>query len=263
MQVAVQALTASGVILMRYLHGKTTNDVRLKGRNDLVTSADLASCKVIKKQLKQVFAGHSFLFEEAEFSEDNGSEFLWIVDPLDGTTFHNRGLPFFSNILALEVSGQIELGLSYSPFTGEMFLAQLGRGVKHCNQRRRFRKQLRVSSVRDLNSALIGYSYGKSKAHARQMAACFSALLPKCRAVTRLGGVEIGYVASGACEAFIDNSSTPWDFAAFALMVREAGGRATDFLGKGWNSQSNSIVVSNGLLHDDVLSLIKRVGPKI
>ena len=101
-RVALQAVDLSSEVLMRYLLGKgrNRNPVKLKGRNDLVTGADLESCRVMKQHLKRFYPGHSFLAEEPEFSENNRSDFLWIIDPLDGTTFHNRGLPFFSSILA-------------------------------------------------------------------------------------------------------------------------------------------------------------------
>jgi myo-inositol-1(or 4)-monophosphatase len=117
---------------------------------------------------------------------------------------------------------------------------------------------VRVSGVKDLAHALVGYSYGKSEHYARHMAATLSVLFPICRAITRLGGADIGYVASGACDAFIDNNSTPWDFAAVALMIREAGGRVTDFAGREWTKKSGSIVASNGALHR---KLLKRLAP--
>lgn len=255
-RVAIKAVELSGEVLMRYQLGKgrSPNPVKLKGRNDLVTGADLESCRVMKQHLKRFYPGHSFLAEEPEFSENNRSDFLWVIDPLDGTTFHNRGLPFFSSILALEVRGQTELGLVSSPFTGDVFVAGLGRGCTYWNRRLRKRCQVRVSGVKSLGEALVGYSYGKSEFHARHKAATLSALFPKCRAITRLGGAEIGYVASGACDVFIDNNSTPWDFTAVALMVREAGGRVTDFAGREWNKKSDSIVASNGVLHRKVLN---------
>ncbi|HEX2523575.1 MAG TPA: inositol monophosphatase family protein [Terriglobia bacterium] len=260
-RVALRSADLSGEVLLRYQlkKARNRNPVRLKGRNDLVTGADLASCRLMKQSLKRCFPGHNFLTEEPEFSENNRSDFLWIIDPLDGTTFHNRGLPFFSSILALEVCGQTELGLVFSPFTGDMFLAGLGRGCVYWNRRLRKRRQVRVSGVASLTEALVGYSYGKSELHARHMATILSVLFPTCRAITRLGGAEIGYVASGACEAFIDNNSTPWDFAAVALLVREAGGRVTDFSGLEWTKKSDSILASNGLLHRKLLNRLPAV----
>jgi myo-inositol-1(or 4)-monophosphatase len=260
-RVALQSVDFSGEVLMKYQLGKgrNRNSVKLKGRNDLVTSADLESCRVMKQHLKRFHPTHSFLAEEPEFSENNRSDFLWIIDPLDGTTFHNRGLPFFSSILALEVRGQTELGLVSSPFTGDVFMAGLGRGCTFWNRRLRKRRQVRVSGVTNLAEVLVGYSYGKSEQHARHMAATLGMLFPMCRAIMRLGGAEIGYVASGACDAFIDNNSTPWDFAAVALMVREAGGRVTDFAGREWTKKSDSIVASNGVLHRKVLNRLPPV----
>jgi len=254
-RIALQSVDLSGEVLLRYQFGKgrNRNPVKLKGRNDLVTGADLESCRVMKQHLKRFHPAHSFLAEEPEFSENNRSDFLWIIDPLDGTTFHNRGLPFFSSILALEVCGQTELGLVSSPFTGDVFVAGLGRGCTFWNRRLRERRQVGVSGVTNLADVLVGYSYGKSEQHARHMAETLGTLFPMCRSIIRLGGAEIGYVASGACDAFIDNSSTPWDFAAVALMVREAGGRVTDFAGREWTKKSDSIVASNGVLHRKVL----------
>lgn len=261
-RIALQSVDLSGEVLMKYQlgRGRNRNSVKLKGRNDLVTGADLESCRVMKRRLKRSYPDHSFLAEEPEFSENNHSDFLWIIDPLDGTTFHNRGLPFFSSILALEVLGQTELGLISSPFTGDVFVAGLGRGCTFWNRRLRKRRQVRVSGVKDLADALVGYSYGKSELHACHMAATLSALFPICRTITRLGGAEIGYAASGACDAFIDNNSTPWDFAAVALMVREAGGRVTDFAGREWTKKSDSIVASNGVLHRKLLNRLRPVG---
>src|SRR5262245_9378486 len=256
---AIKAVNLSGEVLMKYLSRKARNPVRLKGRNDLVTRADLESCRVMKRQLKQTHPGHSILAEEPEFSENNRSDFLWIIDPLDGTTFHNRHLPFFSSILALEMCGQTELGLVFSPFSGEVFMVGLGRGCTYWNQRLGMRRRAKVSSVDDLAEALLGYSYGKSERHARHMAATLGEMFPLCRAVTRLGGAEIGYVASGGCEAFIDNNSTPWDFAAVALIVREAGGRVTDFEGREWTKKSSSILASNGVLHRRLLNRLRPV----
>jgi myo-inositol-1(or 4)-monophosphatase len=260
-RIALQSIDLSGEVLMKYQLGKSRNGnpVKFKGRNDLVTGADLESCRVMKQHLKRFHSTHSFLAEEPEFSENNHSDFLWIIDPLDGTTFHNRGLPFFSSILALEVCGQTELGLVSSPFSGDVFMAGLGRGCTFWNRRLRKRRQVRVSGVTNLADVLVGYSYGKSEQHARHMAATLGTLFPMCRAIMRLGGAEIGYVASGACDAFIDNNSTPWDFAAVALMVREAGGRVTDFAGREWTKKSDSIVASNGVLHRKVLNRLTPV----
>jgi len=256
---ALKSVDLSGKVLMKYLLGRTRNPVKLKGRNDLVTQADLESCQVMKRCLKRVYPGHSFLAEEPEFSENNRSDFVWIIDPLDGTTFHNRGLPFFSSILALEVCGQTELGLVCCPFTGDVFVAGLGRGCKYWNRHLQKRRSAHVSGIGDLAKALIGYSYGKSEHHGRHMAHTIGVLFPTCRSIMRLGGAEIGYVASGACEAFIDNNSTPWDFAAIALMVREGGGRVTDFEGREWTKKSTSIVASNGVLHRKLLRRLASV----
>ncbi|PYV40070.1 MAG: hypothetical protein DMG06_21340 [Acidobacteria bacterium] len=255
-ETALRAAQAAGRVLMKFFLGKAENFREFKGRNDLVTSADLESCRIIKKHLKRSFPNHSFLFEEQEYSESNGSDYLWIVDPLDGTTFHNRGLPFFSVIIALQIRNRIELSLSYCPFTSDLFMSRRGKGSFQSNNRFHLYKRLQVSKTKQLEEAIIGYSYGKTESQSEQISQILTRLLPSCRALTRIAGSDIGYVASGACDAFLDNSSTPWDFAAAALMVREAGGKVTDFAGQEWDSGSKTILASNKILHSQILNII-------
>src|SRR5215813_2195302 len=127
-RIAIEAAEASGVVLNRFLLGRARNFRRYKARNDLVTGADIESCRVIKRRLQKAFPSYNYLFEEDEFSEDNGSDHVWIVDPLDGTTFHNRGLPFFSSLITLQIGNQTEMGLAYCPFTDDLFVSWRGRG---------------------------------------------------------------------------------------------------------------------------------------
>ena len=255
-QTALRAAKSSASVLYSYFWGRSSNFRRYKAVNDLVTAADLESCRVIKAQLQKSFPTHSFLFEEPEFTEEKDSQFRWGIDPLDGTTFHNRGLPYFSLLIALQVRGATEFGMAYTPITGDLFTVWLGRGCAYTNTRFHIKKSLRVSETRNLNEAVVGYSYGKSDSHLTTMAGSLERLLPQCRALTRVGGADIGFVAAGNCDAFVDNSSTPWDFSAIALMVREAGGQATDFAGKEWADDSSSIVVSNRLLHRKILQVL-------
>jgi myo-inositol-1(or 4)-monophosphatase len=257
-KVAIEASRASGGVLNSYFLGKAKNFRRYKGRNDLVTAADLESCRVIKRRLQRAFPNHSYLFEEHEFSEDHDSDYLWIIDPLDGTTFHNRGLPFFSNLITLQVRQQTRMGLAYCPITDDLFISWRGQGSFHWNSRYRIRRKLMVSKTKKLDEALIGYSYGKTEAHLKDFGPILQRLLPCCRAFTRVAGSDIGYVASGACDAFLDNSSTPWDFAGIALIVREARGKVTDFEGREWEPTSKTFLASNKILHEQILKLIRR-----
>jgi myo-inositol-1(or 4)-monophosphatase len=257
-RIAIEAAKASGAVLNRYFLGRASNFRKYKGKNDLVTAADIESCRVIKKYLKRAFPDHNYLFEENEFSEDNGSEYLWIIDPLDGTTFHNRGLPFFSSLITFQIHCETQMGLAYCPFTDDLFVSWRGKGSFHWNPRFRVRKRLVVSQTTKLDEALIGYSYGKTESHLRHCGVLLKRLLPHCRTFTRVAGSDIGYLASGACDGFLDNSSTPWDFAGIALIVREAGGLVTDFEGREWNVSSKSILASNKILHRRILTLIQQ-----
>jgi myo-inositol-1(or 4)-monophosphatase len=254
---ALEAAGAGGAVLNRYFLEKVPNFQRLKGRNDLVTAADLESCRGIKRVLKRQFPDHSFLFEEAEYTDLRESDYLWIVDPLDGTTFHNRGLPFYSLVISLQFRGTTILAVTLAPHSGNCFVSRHGGGSRQINRRLRISRSLRVSSVSLLDEAVIGYSYGKSERHARQMGAVMRRLLPSCRFLLCVGGADIGFLAGGKFDAFIDNSSTAWDFAGLVLMIQEAGGQATDWKGDPWQLDSTSILLTNGKLHNDLLEILR------
>ncbi len=258
-KIGVKAAKEGGRVLKKYWMGEIPNVRRFKGRNDLVTSADLASSETIKRVLKGHFPSHGFLFEEQEYTELNSSEYLWIVDPLDGTTFHNRGLPCFSIIIGLQHFGETLLGITYSPMLGDVFVTQKGKGSTQKNRHHRISRQLEVSKTRKLEEAVIGYSHGKTEAHTRQMGQLIKFLFPLCRSIISLGGADIGYVAAGNCDAFFDNSSTPWDFAALDLMIREAGGCSCDWKGASWNLDSDCILLSNRYLQNPLLKVLERV----
>jgi myo-inositol-1(or 4)-monophosphatase len=257
-KVALKAAKEGGGVLKKYWLGEIPNLRRFKGRNDLVTGADLASCEIIKKVLMAQFPSHSYLFEEKEFTELNGSDYLWIVDPLDGTTFHNRGLPYYSIIISLQYLGETLLGVVFSPMLEDFFITQRGKGSWQKNHRQKISRRLKVSKTRKLKEAVIGYSHGKSEAHARQMGQLISCLFPRCRSIISLGGADIGYVAAGSCDAFVDNSSTPWDFAALDLMIREAGGCSTDWKGDDWKLGSDCILLCNRFLQKALLEVLSQ-----
>ncbi len=231
-------------------------EIDYKGAIDLVTSVDRESERKIVEIIRSHFPDHSILAEEETDHQGERNQYRWIIDPLDGTTFHHRGLPFYSTIISLQVGTQLELGVAFTPLVGDLFTVWRGDGCFQRNSRFGMSKRLQVSSTSDLNEAIIGYSYGKSKPHLEDMSARLKRLLPHCRALTRVGGADIGYVAAGNCDAFIDNSSTPWDFAAMALMVEEAGGLVTNFSGERWTPESRNIVFSNRLLHSQILHLL-------
>jgi myo-inositol-1(or 4)-monophosphatase len=261
-KVAVDTALVAGQLLRRYWRGGIPNSLQFKGRNDLVTGADLAACALIKKKLQNAFPHHDFLFEETEFSELHGSDYLWIVDPLDGTTLHNRGLPGFSVVISLRHQNQTILGVTHSPLLGDLFITEKDRGSMHFNQRLRISRSIQVSKTRNLEEAVLGFSLGKSVAQTRQMGRLLKKLFPVCRAIVNMGGAEIGYVASGHCDAFFDNSSTPWDFAALDLMIREADGCSADWHGASWQLDSKTILLTNRLLLNPLLEVIQEVLPR-
>jgi myo-inositol-1(or 4)-monophosphatase len=257
-QAAVRAAKEGGRVLKKYRLGGIPNFRRFKGRNDLVTGADLASCKVIKEILKRNYSSHSFLFEEKEYTELKGSDFLWVVDPLDGTTFHNRGLPCFGIIISLQYLGETVLGVTYAPMQDDLFMSQKGNGSWQINERQKISRQIKVSKTRKLEEVILGYSHGKTEAHTQQMGRLLNSLFPICRSIISMGGADIGYVGGGNCDAFIDNSSTPWDFSALDLLIREAGGCSLDWRGTPWKFDSQCILLTNRFLKSELLKTLSQ-----
>jgi myo-inositol-1(or 4)-monophosphatase len=176
---------------------------------------------------------------------------------LDGTTFHNRGLPFYSLVISLQFRGVTILGATLAPYSGNGFIARRGEGSRQLNRRLRIARSLQVSGVSLLDEALIGYSYGKSERHSQQMGGVMRRLLPQCRFLLCAGGADIGFLAAGKFDAFLDNSSTPWDFAGLVLMVQEAGGKASDWEGNPWQLESTSILLTNGKIHRSLLEILR------
>jgi myo-inositol-1(or 4)-monophosphatase len=180
----------------------------------------------------------------------------WIIDPVDGTTNFVHGLALFSVSIALEIDGRIELGVVYDPIGDELFTAERGEGAR-LNGRR-----LQVTPCRALIDALLvtGFPY-HPRGGRRHQVDVFGVFLERARAVRRLGSaaLDLCYVAAGRFDAFWEDELHPWDFAAGALLVAEAGGSVTDYAGVPVNVTRGQIVASNRVLHAQMLETIRSV----
>jgi myo-inositol-1(or 4)-monophosphatase len=178
----------------------------------------------------------------------------WVFDPLDGTTNYAHGLPIFCSSLALEIDGRREVGAVYDPTRRELFTAERGRGAFLNGTR------LRISDTRALLDALLvtGFPYDVHK-HRAELVGLFGAFLGKARAVRRLGSaaLDLCYVAAGRFESFWEQHLKPWDVAAGALIVTEAGGRVTGMDGSPFDPVAAHLVASNGHVHDQMLDVIR------
>jgi len=227
-------------------------EISYKGAVDLVTNFDNRAQELIFNRLSASFPGHGFLAEEGLDRREQG-EFRWVFDPLDGTTNFAHRFPVFTVSIALEYKGQVVLGIVYDPMRDEMFEALEGEGA-WLNGRR-----VRVSSVDDLNRSLLatGFPYDLRESPVNNIAH-FSHFLVRAQAVRRCGSaaMDLCYVACGRFDGFWELKLKPWDHAAGALIVREAGGRVSDFEGEEFDITSPESLASNGLIHQAMIRVL-------
>jgi myo-inositol-1(or 4)-monophosphatase len=248
---AVKTALSAGKILKRY--SGSSNRIHFKGAIDIVTDADLASEKFITKKIKKEFPYCSILCEEGSNVNGEG-EMKWIVDPLDGTTNFAHNYPFFAVSIALEVKGRIVLGVVYDPLRNELFSALKGKGAT-LNGRR-----ISVSKINKLQHAMLstGFPYDVATSPENNLDH-WANFIKRVQAIRRDGSaaLNISYVACGRFDGFWEMKLKPWDLSAGALIVEEAGGKVTDFSGGEFDHYSGRIVASNGLIHKDMVEVLK------
>ncbi len=250
-RVALQAAERSGRVLCRCFGNLSRIDK--KGRIDLVTEADLASEKAVVDTIRAHFPDHAILSEESGRSGKNDHA-TWIIDPLDGTTNFAHNLPVFAVSIAYAEDGVVRHGTILNPARGELFQASTGQGAS-LNGR-----PIRVSNVSRLDSALLmtGFPYDLDKtldAILERLKTCLATV----QGVRRPGAAALDLcdVACGRCEGFWEERLKPWDTAAGALIVSEAGGRVTDFNGSPFLPEMPAILATNGAIHQELADLLE------
>ena len=232
--------------------------VAKKGTIDLVTEVDLECERMCRAVIAERFPGHDVLAEEldAGAAEPQASRYRWIFDPLDGTTNYAHGLPIFCASLGLQIDGRLEVGAVFDPSRRELFTAERGEGA-YLNG-----GALSVSGASALiDAALVtGFPYDLQSREA-DLVEIFGAFLGRAQAVRRLGSaaIDLCYVAAGRFEGFWEQHLKPWDVAAGALIVEEAGGRVTGIDGSPVDLAAAHLVASNGHVHDQILAVIRDV----
>jgi myo-inositol-1(or 4)-monophosphatase len=251
LRAARKAALEAGKILMKY-YGKIGAEKKADGT--LVTRADRESEKRIKWILSKQFPDYSFLGEETG-RDDRKSEYTWIVDPLDGTTNYSIRNPFFNVSIALVKRNEPVLGVVYCPFQHEMFTAVKGRGA-YLNGRK-----IQVSRQSDIRKSSLAFchAWGNQETTDR-VTSIFHGFKSVISTFRQMGAtaLELAYVAAGRIDGFIHVELKPWDVAAGVVIVREAGGKVTDFSGAEYNMDSRELAATNGRVHASVLRTIKR-----
>ncbi|MCB9878587.1 MAG: inositol monophosphatase [Planctomycetes bacterium] len=255
-ELAERLARAAGAELLR--HRPADVRVESKGRRrELVTDADRAAERVVVGGLLEACPTHAVLAEEGVLTTQGvasgDSEWLWIVDPLDGTTNFVHGVPFYCVAIALAHRGVPVLGVVHAPALGETFTG--ARGLGATRQRADGPVvSLRVSPTDELADALLatGFSYNRNEPGCDDNLRSVTAVLPACRDIRRLGSAELDLclVAAGVYDGYWERYLQPYDVAAGAVIVREAGGMVSDYDGGDDWLFGDAIVATNGRLHD-------------
>ena len=241
LNIAVKAARRAGAIINRASQDIGTLTIKSKNYNDFVSEVDVAAERVIIDTLKDAYPNHGFLGEESGSSE-NQSDFIWIIDPLDGTTNFLHNFPQYCVSIALQHKGEITQAVIYEPNRNDLYTATKGRGA-FLND-----KRIRVSKCDKLQQSLIGTGFPfRDFKHLDIYLSMFKSMLQKTSGIRRPGSaaLDLAYVANGSLDAFWEIGLSPWDIAAGALLVQEAGGIISNLNGKdGWLESGNVLAAS-------------------
>lgn len=251
-QAAIEIAREAGELQIERLSQART--IEYKGKFNIVTEVDRTCEKLICDFLKEKFPTHDFLAEEGTDTKTD-SEWLWIIDPLDGTVNYAHAYPLFAVSIALLHKGQVVVGVVYEPNRDELFVAERGGGAV-MNDR-----PIRVSKIKDIYSSMIatGFAYNVSEVD-RNNVSHFHRFIRECHAIRRDGvaSVDMCYVACGRYDGFWELYLKPWDIAAASLVIEEAGGKLSAFNGKPLDIFGDEIMASNGIIHEEMLGILKQ-----
>ena len=265
LEFALDTVQRAGQLLVGLSRQRHT--VRRKSSEiDIVTEADLASEELIVNAIRSAFPGHRILSEEGlgALSEPRSTQagkgraadeaqFLWLVDPLDGTVNYAHGFPCWGVSLALARNGTVLMAVTRDPLLDETFWSVRGEGATLNGD------PIQVTDVPKLRDALVatGFAYKRSTVSDNNLAE-FAAVTPHVQGVRRAGAavLDLAYVAAGRLDAYWELHLNAWDWAAGWLLVEESGGQVTDLQGQPWALGKNSVIASNGRLHETLLQLL-------
>ncbi|MFZ2737163.1 MAG: inositol monophosphatase family protein [Burkholderiaceae bacterium] len=254
--VAIKAARAAGSIINRAALDVESVRISQKQVNDFVTEVDQASEQAIIETLLAAYPGHGILAEES--GREHGakdSDFVWIIDPLDGTTNFIHGFPFYCVSIALSVKGKVEQAVVYDPSRNDLFTATKGRGAFMNDRRLRVSKRTRLSDC--LISTGFPFRPGDNLNHYLQILAD---VMPRCAGLRRPGAaaLDLAYVAAGFCDGFFENGLSPWDVAAGSLLVTEAGGLVGNFTGEANFLEQRECMAGSPKIYGQLVPLLSK-----
>jgi myo-inositol-1(or 4)-monophosphatase len=250
-EVGIEAATRAGALLCDRVD--SIREVRQKsGMVDIVTDVDVQSEQQVCSIISDAFPTHTIVGEEGGARPGRDRRFRWIVDPLDGTTNYAHGFPFFCVSIGFEVDSELQLGVVYAPSLDELFVAEAGAGAT-LNDR-----PIRVSAIPELPQALLATGFPYDRREFPRAVHSFEVVSMSCQAVRRAGSaaLDLCYVACGRLDGYWEHQVKPWDLAAGALLVREAGGQVTATDGGPFSVDGGQVLSSNGLIHAELATAL-------
>ncbi|MCF6147188.1 MAG: inositol monophosphatase [Candidatus Kuenenia sp.] len=257
LEVAKKAALESGIVLKKHFRKLDPSMINEKAANDFVTDVDRKSEEIIKDHIMAHFNDHAILAEESN-AQTHTSPFLWIIDPLDGTANYIHGVPAFAISIALEIEGELSVGLVYDPLRDDIFSAIKGRGALKNSS------PIHVSCLQNIKTSLVATGFPfRTKNIVDTYVTIFRELFNHVSDIRRGGSasLDLAYTAEGIFGAFFEYALSPWDIAAGALLVQEAGGITTDFSGKNHYLKTGDIVAGSKTIHTELLKIIQSNDP--
>ena len=250
--IAVTAARAAGNYIMRHLDRADALKVARKGRNDFVSEVDRGAEAEIVHTIRKAHPDHAILAEEG--GADGKNDWLWIIDPLDGTTNFLHGFPHFAVSIAAQHKGKLQLGVIYAPCTQDLYIAQRGQGAV-LNSRK-----IRVSKTAALEDSLVGTGVPiRAETNLDKYLLQLRAVVEKTAGVRRAGSaaLDLAYVACGRLDAFWELNLKSWDMAAGVLLVEEAGGVVSELYGGEDPLASGNVLAANTKMHEQLAPLLR------
>lgn len=243
----------TGLFIKEELGKVVESDIESKALNSLVSYVDKEAERKLVEGLSALTPGCGFITEE-DTPDDDTREYVWIIDPLDGTTNFLRQIPHFSVSVALRVDNIVQLGFVYNIMLDEMFSAGNGHGA-YLNGRK-----IEVSSTEHFNETIIATGFPYENRNTLPFVDILNDIMIAGRGIRRFGSaaLDLAFVAVGRIDAYYECCLNRWDVAAGILIVQEAGGYVTDFKGGANYDNGKEIIASNGIIHEELLNIIQK-----
>ena len=243
---------------------------------DMVTKVDKESETLLVNLIKEQFPDHEILGEEGISNSKTthhkipSTNYKWIIDPLDGTANYTRNIPFFAVSIGIEKNEEMIIGVIYNPIANQIFFAEKGKGaflawnqageLESIEKIQKIAKKMHVSKIPDIKNAVLGTGFIPSnRRHLKENLELFSYFSENAQAIRRMGAasLDLAFVAAGFFDGFWEYDLCPWDVAAGSILIKEAGGRVTNYDGSKFDLNLCRILATNGLFHEEMIEKLK------